>query len=44
MAEVNPGNAVDIACVYDLPMGTTPAAIELHDSALSGGATVKLIH
>ncbi|MBV8348235.1 MAG: DUF4352 domain-containing protein, partial [Mycolicibacterium sp.] len=37
IAEVNPGNAVDIACVYDLPMGTTPAAIELHDSNFSGG-------
>jgi Domain of unknown function (DUF4352) len=42
MAEVNPGNAVDMPCVYDLPMGTTPAAVKLHDSAFSRGATVTL--
>ena len=42
MAAINPGNAVDTAVVFDVPQGVQPAAIELHESMLSGGATVEL--
>ncbi len=40
--EINPGNTMTITLVYDVPAGSSPSAIELHDSAFSGGATVKL--
>jgi hypothetical protein len=40
--DINPGLSVDRAVVFDVPQGTEPAAIELHDSAFSDGATVKL--
>lgn len=41
-SEINPGNSVDVVVVFDIPAGTTPAALELHDSAFSGGAKVAL--
>jgi Domain of unknown function (DUF4352) len=40
--EINPGNTLQSKVVFDVPAGTTPATIELHDSAFSGGVTVKL--
>ena len=40
--EINPGNTLNSMVVFDVPAGTTPAAIELHDSAFSGGVTVAL--
>jgi hypothetical protein len=40
--EVNPGNTLNSKVVFDVPVGTTPTAIELHDSAFSGGVTVNL--
>ncbi|QRY53794.1 DUF4352 domain-containing protein [Mycolicibacterium septicum] len=40
--DINPGNAVDVSLVYDMPVGAAPARIELHDSMFSGGATVAL--
>lgn len=40
--EINPGNALTGVLVYDVPRGTTPTHIELHDSAFSGGVTVTL--
>ncbi|GAB2934639.1 hypothetical protein GCM10027047_33850 [Rhodococcus aerolatus] len=40
--EVNPGNSVQVALVYDVPVGTTPTTLELHDSAFSGGTEVSL--
>ena len=40
--EINPGNTLNSKVVFDVPAGTTPTAIELHDSALSGGVTVNL--
>lgn len=40
--DINPGNAVDVKLVYDMPQGAVPASIELHDSMFSGGATVAL--
>jgi hypothetical protein len=40
--EINPGNTLNSQVVFDVPAGTVPAAIELHDSMLSGGVTVSL--
>lgn len=40
--EINPGNSMTITLVYDVPAGSAPSAIELHDSAFSGGVTVQL--
>jgi hypothetical protein len=39
---INPGNSVDGALVFDVPEGLAPAAIELHDSSFSSGLTVAL--
>ena len=40
--EINPGNSLQSKVVFDVPAGTTPTAIELHDSMFSGGVTVDL--
>ncbi|HEY7484832.1 MAG TPA: DUF4352 domain-containing protein [Streptosporangiaceae bacterium] len=40
--EINPGNKVKGIIVYDIPKSVTPTAIELHDSAFSGGVKVAL--
>lgn len=40
--EINPGNSVNGILIYDVPKGTTPRSLELHDSAFSGGVTVTL--
>ncbi|GGF25616.1 DUF4352 domain-containing protein [Williamsia phyllosphaerae] len=40
--QINPGNSLDVTIVYDVPAGTTPASIDLHDSVFSGGTTVSL--
>lgn len=40
--EINPGNSLNSKVVFDVPAGTVPTAIELHDSAFSGGVTVDL--
>ncbi|MBB3086667.1 DUF4352 domain-containing protein [Geodermatophilus sabuli] len=40
--EINPGNTLNSKVVFDVPAGTTPASIELHDSMFSGGVTVNL--
>jgi hypothetical protein len=40
--EINPGNTLNSKVVFGVPAGTTPTAIELHDSAFSGGVTVSL--
>ena len=42
LEEINPGNTLNSKVVFDVPAGTTPTAIELHDSAFSGGVTVSL--
>jgi hypothetical protein len=39
---INPGNAVTVKLVYDMPQGAAPARIELHDSMFSGGVAVNL--
>lgn len=40
--DINPGNSVEGAIVFDLPKDQTPATAELHDSSLSGGVKVSL--
>lgn len=40
--EINPGNSVSGAIVFDVPKGTKLATVELHDSAFSGGVKVDL--
>lgn len=42
MLTLNPGQSATIAIVYDVPKGSKLQKIELHDSLLSGGVTVKL--
>lgn len=40
--QINPGNSVTGQMAFDMPSGDKPVKAELHDSAFSGGATVKL--
>jgi hypothetical protein len=40
--EINPGNSVSGAVIFDVPKGTKLTSAELHDSALSGGIKVIL--
>lgn len=42
MEEINPGNTLNGALLFDLPAAATPSTIELHDSAFSQGVTVSL--
>jgi hypothetical protein len=42
MQAINPGLGLDTVVSFDVPVGSSPGAIELHDSAYSGGAQVKL--
>lgn len=41
-SEINPGNSVEGAIVFDIPKDQVPVHAELHDSALSGGTKVSL--
>lgn len=41
-SEINPGNSVEGAIVFDIPKDQTPTLAELHDSAFSGGIEVNL--
>lgn len=40
--EINPGNTVKGKVYFDVPKGAKLASLELHDSAFSGGVTVRL--
>ncbi|RDH76980.1 DUF4352 domain-containing protein [Mycolicibacterium moriokaense] len=42
LADLNPGDSIDTAVVFDVPVGTDPQSIELHDGPLSEGVTVGL--
>ena len=42
LADLNPGDTVDTAVVFDVPDGTDPESIELHDGPFSDGVTVGL--
>ncbi|KQU03883.1 hypothetical protein ASG56_10600 [Rhodococcus sp. Leaf7] len=41
-SQINPGNSLVATLVYDVPAGTAPSEIELHDSLFSGGVTVSV--
>ena len=41
-SEINPGNSVEGAIVFDIPKNQTPTSAELHDSAFSNGIKVDL--
>ena len=40
--DINPGNHIDVQVVFNVPEGTKPAQLVLHDSAFSGGVKVDL--
>lgn len=40
--EINPGNSIQVRAAFDVPPGTQPAELEVHDSAFSGGTSVQL--
>jgi len=40
--EINPGNQIQVAAAFDVPPGTVPAELEVHDSMFSGGTNVRL--
>jgi hypothetical protein len=42
LGDINPGNSIQVKEAFDVPPGTVPSALEVHDSMLSGGATVRL--
>lgn len=42
MAEINPGLQVQPSVAFDVPVGTVPDDVDLHDSAFSGGVMVGL--
>ena len=39
---INPGNSVEGAIVFDVPKDVTPTIAQLHDSAFSNGVQVSL--
>ncbi len=40
--EINPGNHISVTVAFDVPPGTRPAQLVVHDSAFSGGARINL--
>jgi hypothetical protein len=40
--QVNPGLEIEPSVAFDVPVGTVPDGIYLHDSGLSGGVMVNL--
>lgn len=40
--QINPGNSVEATIVFDVPQGTVPAVLEVHDSVFSGGESILL--
>ncbi len=42
LADLNPGDSIDTAVVFDVPKGTDVESIELHDGPFSEGVTVGL--
>lgn len=40
--QINPGNSVETTIVFDVPPGTVPAVLEVHDSIFSGGESILL--
>ncbi len=42
LADLHPGDSIDTAVVFDVPVGTDPESIELHDGPSSDGVVVGL--
>ena len=42
LTDINPGNQIEARVAFDVPQGTQPSAMELHDSMFSGGVKVSL--
>jgi len=40
--QVNPGLEIEPSVAFDVPVGTVPDGMDLHDSGLSGGVMVNL--
>jgi Domain of unknown function (DUF4352) len=40
--DINPGNSVQVSAAFDVPPGTAPTELEVHDSMFSGGARIGL--
>ena len=38
LTDINPGNHIEAKVAFDVPEGTQPSAMELHDSMFSGGS------
>jgi hypothetical protein len=43
MINIYPGKQVPFKCAFDVPIGTLPATVEVHDLAYSKGATVEVL-
>jgi hypothetical protein len=43
LVNIKPGKQVRFTCAFDVPKGTLPSAIEVHDRTHSPGATVKVL-
>ena len=43
LINIKPGKQVRFTCAFDVPKGTLPAAIEVHDRTYSPGATVRVL-
>jgi len=43
MIRIEPGNQVRFQCAFDVPVGTLAGAVEVHDTAYSPGATVRVL-
>lgn len=42
ITELDPGDSLDTAAVFDVPLGAAPESVELHDSFGSAGVVVEL--
>ncbi|HSS24918.1 MAG TPA: DUF4352 domain-containing protein [Mycobacterium sp.] len=42
LGAINPGNSIRVKAAFDVPPGTQPTVLELHDSMFSGGVSVRL--
>jgi hypothetical protein len=43
LLNVNPGKQVRFGCAFDVPKGTLPGTVEIHDSAYSKGVPVTVL-
>jgi Domain of unknown function (DUF4352) len=43
LLNINPGKEVRFACAFDVPKGTLPGTVEVHDSAYSKGVPVTVL-